>query len=893
MQYYQKSVEEVASQLKTNTNTGLSQQAVAEHRQTYGANRLPDVKQRGWVSIFLSQFQSPLIYILLIAATIIFFVGEDKLDAFIISGVLFLNAIVGTIQEGRTKNILASLKRFIKTTTVVVRDGTKMVIDDSDLVVGDIVLLQEGQRVPADARVIESNNMQVDESALTGESQAIHKTEALLTDEVPLAERTNMVYKGTYVMAGSGKAIVTAVGVDTEIGKIHKTVEEIQTDIPLRKELEHLSYVILLFILAMCVFLFVIGFATGRPLTELLVILTALFICVVPEGLPVVLTLVLVTGALRMAKRNVLAKNLQAVESLGRADVIVIDKTGTLTRNELVVSRIYADDIDYMVTGQGYYAEGQVLKDEVVVEAPAPSSALYQMGVAASLLNTAEITYLSKLGLFDIKGDPTEAALLIASQKLGFTHDALAKEYKKIYEIPFDSQLKYHAGFFKHDDQVTAYIIGAPEALIDRMVGTKSAAEQELVTLLDDGLRVVAIGAKACKPSDMPSDQLEENEQRTQYKKLLENEVTLLGFMGIQDSIRPEVEGVVHTAREAGLHIIMATGDHEKTALYVAKKTDIFSEGDEVLDGAQFDALSDDQLKDKLAHVTVFSRVTPQQKMRIIQLLHDQHKIVAMTGDGINDAPSLVAADLGIAMGSIGTEVAKAAADLILLDDSFVNIMNAVEEGRHIFYTLRKVILYFFATNMGEILIVLFALMTGLPLPITAAQILWLNLVTDGFLDIGLSLEPKEPGLLSKDWLQKKLRLVDSTLLLKMLFMAIPMGIGSLCVFWHYYEVNITYARTMTLLTMAMFQWFNAWNCRSETQSIFKLGLFANKWLIAATLLVLSLQFLLIYAPFMHYIFKTVSLNMHDWLVVVAVSAPIVLLEEVRKFIVHTWLRRA
>jgi len=386
-----------------------------------------------------------------------------------------------------------------------------------------------------------------------------------------------------------------------------------------------------------------------------------------------------------------------------------------------------------------------------------------------------------------------------------------------------------------------------------------------------------------------------EQEQYEAYQQLIADGITIVGLCGIQDSIRPEVSEIVRQARQVGLHVVMATGDHKKTALYVAKKVGIFREGDEVVDDERLRKMDDKELLSQLDKITVFARVSPQDKVRIIDAFHKQGKIVAMTGDGVNDVPSLLAADLGIAMGQIGTEVAKQASDLVLLNDSFVNIIHAIEQGRHIFYTLRRVILYFFSTNMGEILIVLFALFTNLPLPLTAAQILWLNFVTDGFLDIGLSMEPQEPDLLSATWLQKKKRLVDWQLMTKSLYMAIPMGIASLIVFkWAYTGMpeSLDYARTMTLITMAMLQWFNAWNCRSETKSIFTLGLFTNRWFLVATGFVLSLQFAISYIPILQYIFKTVPLSASDWGIIVAMSAPMVLIEEVRKWIVNRFWKK-
>lgn len=895
MNYYQQSIAAIIEHLKTNIQTGLTQVEAQKRLKKYGPNTLPDVKQKTWFSIFLSQFTSPLIYILLIAAVIMFFVGEDKKDAFIISGILLFNAIIGAIQEGRTQKIIESLKRFIKAISVVLRDDKKIVIDDSELVVGDIIILQAGERVPADARVIQSNNLQVDESTLTGESVAIHKISEPITDTVMYTDRTNMVYRGTYIMAGSGQAIVVGIGTATEIGKIHLTVEEITTEIPLRKELDRLSYIILLFILVVCVLLFFIGIFMGRPFAELLTMLTALFICVVPEGLPVVLTLVLVTGTYRMAQQYVLVRNLQAVETLGRTNVIVIDKTGTLTRNEMIATQVFSNQKHYVVTGQGYYKEGEILLNGKPISVT-ENSQLYHIGIASSLLHTAEISYVPEAKLFTITGEPTEAALYILSQKMGLEQNKLEKTHRKLYEIPFDTGLRYHAGFFEHKGDIIAYVISAPEMLLTRTTGATEEDNQVLTQLLHDGLRVIAFGMKKFSINAVPAIVSDDGQDinikssdMSYWTNLLESNIELLGFVGIQDSIRTGLDSIVKQVRDAGLQIIMATGDHQQTALYVARKTNIFQEGDTVINGSNFNNLSDEDLLTNLNKTTVFSRVAPEQKMRIISLFHKQGKIVAMTGDGINDAPSLVAADLGIAMGGIGSEVAKAAADLVLLDDSFVNIINAIEQGRHIFYTLRRVILYFFATNMGEVLIVSFALITNLPLPITAAQILWLNLITDGFLDIGLSMEPKESGLLAKNWLQKKQKLVDNNLLIKTIYMAIPMGIGSTIVFYFNYADNLAHARTMTLITMAMFQWFNAWNCRSETKSLLQIGLFTNKWLILATTFVLSLQFLLLYAPFMEGIFKTVPLSLSDWIYIITISSSILFIEEGRKWFVRRY----
>jgi len=891
MKFYRMTTEEVVDHLKTDTINGLNPIEAQKRLNKYGANVIPKKPRESWLSIFLRQFASPLVYILLAAAAIIFIVGEDKFDAFIISGILFFNAIIGTFQEGRTRNIIERLQRFITAECIVIRNGEKKLITNADLVVGDIVLLQEGERVPADVRIFEENNLCIDESALTGESICVPKDAAVIETKVPLADRHNMAFKGTYILMGSGKGIVVATGKKTKIGAIQRAIEEMEGILPLRRELNRLSTWILIFVFVICLLLFGIGLLTDKPLNELLVMLTALFICIIPEGLPVVLTLILVSGVYRMAKRNILVKNMQAVEALGRTDVIVIDKTGTLTRNEMMVVKLYSEGELWDVTGEGYHEQGQLLKDRTPQTVP-PTGNLAELAKAALLLNRAEINYSPKTGLFTIKGDPTEAALYVFGQKIcPEQEENIKKAYQLVYEVPFDSRLNYHAGFYIHNNKGILFVIGAPEFIITRSNNSSEKIRKELQGLLKQGLRVVAVGMKEVDISSFPGPEQPDTERMEKFKKIAEEQgITFLGLCGIQDAIRPDVAPIVEEARKAGLEIIMATGDHKQTGLYVARAVGIVRPGDEVVDGMELASLSDEELKKNLDAITVYARVSPENKLRIIRLLHDKRKIVAMTGDGINDVPSMVAADLGIAMGQIGTDVAKEAADIILLDDSFVHVIRGIEEGRHIFYTIRRVILYFFATNMAEILIILFALVlnifyNNLPLPLTAAQILWLNFVTDGFLDVAISTEPVEHDILATRWLKRKLRLIDTAMLLKMLFMAIPMAIGSIWVFMKYYKIDLTYARTMTLITMAMFQWFNAWNCRSEEHSIFSLGWFTNRWLVAATIFVLFLQFAVVSVPFMQNIFKTVPLAASDWLLVFLVSSSIIFIEELRKYI--------
>jgi len=864
-------MDELIPALNSHLDTGLSVQSAAERLKTEGQNVLPEAPTDSLWFVFFRQFKNPLIYILLCAATIIFVIGLS-LDAFIIGGILFFNAIIGTIQEGRTQNILASLKKFVMSDSVVLRDGKHVVVPDKDLVLGDIIILQEGSKVPADARLISANNLVVNESILTGESAGVLKDVEKLSGTIPVADQKNMIFKGTFVISGFGKAIVTATGIDTEVGSIQKTLKEIHPEMPIQKDLEQLSRWILIFVLIFCVVLFFIGLFTGKPFRELLVMLTALFICVIPEGLPVVLTLVLVSGAYRMARKKVLVKKLQAVEALGRIETILIDKTGTLTRNEMMVSQVAFGGKVYSVSGEGYFAQGVIQLDNQDVSLE--DKKVLQQIAQASILNHAEINYMPKEGLFRIKGDPTEAAYTIFAEKVGVTPETLENQYTVIKEIPFSSEKRFHAGFYKgKDGSVEAYLVGSPEVVMEHSSSVSDGNENVLSNFLKDGLRVVGVAHKtlkegaACDESSL-------------------NDMEFLGLLGIQDAVRQGVEKSIEQAHEKNLHVAMVTGDHKDTALYIAARTGIYRQGDDVILGEEFEKLGEQERMDIAAKTTVYARVSPHTKLEIVKTYHNMGEIVAMTGDGVNDAPPLAAADVGIAMGNIGTEVAKEAADVILLDDSFSSIMAGVEEGHHIFYALRRVILYFFATNLGEVFVVLIALVANLPLPILAAQILWLNLITDGFLDIALSMEPHETGI--RKYLDfKKLKLIDKGMLVKVVYMAIPMAIGSIAVFLWHYQADLPKARTLTLTTMAMFQWFNAWNCRSEFKSIFSLNPFANKWLILATVWVAFLQWLVIYTPYLQYVFRTVSISGYEWGIIALISSSIVVVEEMRKWMVR------
>ena len=871
--------EQIFEKLNTSLR-GLSPEEAQNRIEQYGPNSLPEKKPTPLIFLFFNQFNSPLIFILLTASVITYAIGNAS-DAYIILAVLVFNAIVGTIQEGKAQNTLNALKKFVETKATVLRAGTEFIISDREVAPGDIIGLEEGEKVPADARVIFSQNLKADEASLTGESEPIYKITDVLKQEVLTADQKNMLFKGTHIVAGNGRAVVVSTGARTVIGRIAKEISSIDTEIPLKANIRYLSRAIIIIVGIICLALFGIGLATGESIQTMFAVIVSLSVSIIPEGLPIVMTLVLATGVWRMSKRNALVKKLQAVEALGQAQVIAVDKTGTITKNELVVRQVWTAGKLFEVSGVGYEPAGNIIFENNIVDV-ANHPELLRVGKAVALGAGARLLFSDTEKHWSIAGDPTEAALAVFAKKIGFNKEDLLAEMPVLSEKPFDYKLKYRATVNSFEGKNLMTVIGAPEVIIGfskNIIGAEGAqalSEQErkkieeaLVNMSKLGRRVIAVG-------------LRENFKHT-HSQLI-SDLTFVGFLGMKDVLRPEVREAMARAREAGIRVIMITGDHKITAQAIAREADIYNEGDELLTGVEIEALSDHELSEKLSRTTVFARVTPEHKLKIIKAFKKRGEIIAMTGDGVNDAPSLVAADLGVAMGRIGTEVAKEAADIVLLDDNFGSIVSAVEEGRSIYKTIKKVILYLFSTSLGEAFTIITALLLGLPLPILAAQIIWLNFVTDGFLDVSLAMEPKEEGLLLGKFERPKKYLIDKLMLQRMIIMAIPMMIGTLFLFQKYADTNIEKAWTISLTTLAVFQWFNAWNCRSDSKSIFQSNPFSNKFLLGATGLVIVLQLLAVYAPILQKVLHTVPLERSDWFMIVPIALSIVIIEEIRKF---------
>lgn len=879
--WHTKTIPSIFVELRSNEH-GLEKEEAMRRLQVYGPNTLPVAKVDGIPVIFFRQFQSPLIYILLAASSIIFAMGE-VVDGSIILAVLLFNAIVGTIQEGKAQNTLLALKKFVETRATVLREGKELIIPDNEVVPGDIIILQEGERVPADARVLVATNLKIDEAALTGESRPANKiADTLRAGDAPIADQKNIIFKGTHIVAGNGRAIVVATGIETVIGKISKKIATIETEIPLRTNIRYLSRLIVLTVASISALLFLLGIVSGKSVKEMFATVVSLSVSIIPEGLPIVMTLVLATGVWRMSKQNVLVKKLQAVEALGQARVIAVDKTGTITKNEMVIQKVYIDGKFFDIGGIGYEPKGDIRLNGILIDSANHPELLFAGKIAAFCAN-ARVMFSEEEKVWRVAGDPTEAAMLVLAQKLGFHKDDIERESPPAGEIPFDYKLKYHAMIHRLGGKNFLTVVGAPEVILglsqkiwhggkSHLLSKEERAELESVflSMSHGGLRIVAFAETGDVPETLTPEEIKS--------------LTFVGFFGMKDALRPEVVEAAQKAVSAGIRVVMITGDHTVTAQAIAKEAGIYKDGDIVLTGPDIENFSDAELFEKLGKASVFARVTPEHKLRIIEAYKTRGEIVAMTGDGVNDAPSLVAADLGVAMGKIGTEVAKEASDMVLLDDNFGSIVSAVEEGRSIYKTIKKVILYLFSTSWGEVLTITGALLLGFPLPLLPAQIIWLNFVTDGFLDVALAMEPKEEGLLRGNFERPKKYLIDKLMVQRMFLMALPMAIGTLFLFKGYIETDLAKAWTMALTTLAVFQWFNAWNCRHESKSIFQMNPFSNIFLAGATLIVIFLQLVVVYHPLMQKLLHTVPLELSEWLMSISIAASIVVIEEIRKF---------
>jgi len=853
--YYQKSVAEISKELSVEVEKGLSPKVVSERLVTFGRNVLAEKRQETIFDIFIRQFKSPLIYVLILAAVFVLITG-GMLDALVIVAVISFNSIIGTIQEGKARNSLARLKTLTRHKAIVRRLGEEMLISAEDVVVGDILVLKEGDRICADARIFKSESLKTNESILTGEAQAVDKTEAKISKEnLVVGDQKNMVFAGTSVVGGYGEAIIVATGVDSELGRISKElVQTSNVPFPLAQKILKLTHFIAVAVLFIAVFTLAVGLLRGIELKEILGAVIGLSVSIIPEGLPVAVTIVLASGVWRMAKAHAIVRQMAAVEAMGNADTLLVDKTGTITTGKMVIKKIRYGGKTFEVSGEGYDPKGSI-------------KGLWRLDSKKRLTDILSLTFLSLKAdvVYDEhrgwkpSGDSTEAAIAALCAKLGLSKEKLSKKYKVDFANPFDPKKRYIEAAFLEKKKKWKVFVGAPEFL-NKNLSVNHGLIADYHELTKEGFRV--IGASVFSPGNV-----------------------LYGYvlLAIDEEVRAEVRKSVAEARNAGFRIAMITGDFEKTAKAIAKAVGIYREGDLVLTGEQIQALSAYELSEKIEKVTVFARIAPEDKLLIVNAYKRRGHVCAMTGDGVNDAPALAAAHLGIAVGS-GTQVAKDSADIVLVNDNFETIVDAIAEGRSIYLSLKKIILYLFSTSLGEVFAIAGAVLIGLPLPLVATQIIWLNFVTDGFFVVALAQDTPRHKLLNKDDVESD-NLIDSLMIRRMVLMALAMFFATMPVFIYFLNhYSIAYARTIALIILSVTQWANAFNVRSRTLSVFQRKL-DNRFMIASVFAVLILQILVVETSIGNRILHTENIRFEHWLLVLGVSSLIIWVEEVRKFL--------
>ncbi len=896
--------EELYKELKTSP-AGLSKDEAKNRVIEYGANELQKIKRKSKLKLFIEQFKNVLIIILIVAALISIFLGE-VLDAAVISVIVVLNAVIGFIQEYKAEKAIEALRELAAPQAIVIRDGKEVKIPAKEIVPGDIILIDTGDRIPADIRLTSASGLKIDESSLTGESMPVKKTtEPLKNGFIPLADRNNMAFSGTIVTSGYGKGVVVATGMNTEIGRIASMIQqEEEKETPLQRKLDVLGKKLGQIIIVLCVIVFISGFLRGIPFIEIFLASVGLAVAAIPEGLPAIVTMGLALGIQRMAKRKAIIRKLPAVETLGSANVICSDKTGTLTKNEMTVRRIHLASSSFEVTGEGYNPKGDFLQNGEKVN-PLLNEDLTQLIKIGALCNNSALFFDPQKNRWFVTGDPTSGALIVLAEKAGLRHSDLIQQYKRIAEIPFESERKRIVTL--HEDPGGGRIIfvsGAPDILLDLsdyyldsgQVKKLDNEKRQLFLKLNDemakqALRVIALAYKKVDSSPPPVDDLN-----------FDKGLVFTGLVGMMDPPRAEVKDAIKLASKAGIKTIMITGDHPNTAAAIARELGILKEGDIVITGSQLDAMSVEDLEKIVEKVKVYARVSPKHKMQIVKALKKKGSILAMTGDGVNDAPALKSSDIGVSMGIAGTDVAKEASDMVLADDNFSTIVAAVEEGRMVYDNIKKVVKYLISTNFGEIITIFIGILIGLPLPILALQILWINLVTDGLPALALGVEPAESDLMERKPRDPNENILSKETLINALIYGAIMGAGALLLFafelsaldyWGFLATNptleqidifLTRPRTVVFTVLMLFQMMSVFTFRSEKTSIFKMKFFGNKYLVISVAVSIALQLFVVYLPVMQVPFKTTFLYPFDWVIIILTTLSLLLYSEARKW---------
>lgn len=869
--------EDVSEKLKTHLEKGLDSDTASRRLEEYGYNELTGKQGATIWQMLLEQFKDFLVLILIGASLISMVIGEVT-DSIVIILIVILNAVLGVTQEARANKALEALQKMAAPEAKVIRDGHVKEIPARELVPGDIVLLEAGNYVPADLRLSESVNLKVDEASLTGESVPVEKNaEIVFQEEIPLGDRANSAFMGTVVTYGRGKGVVVGTGMNTEIGMIAEMLESYEEEAtPLQKKLADFGKLLGIACLTVCGIVFIIGLFRGIPLLEMFMTAVSLAVAAIPEGLPAIVTIVLAIGMQRMVKRHSIIKKLHAVETLGSTTVICSDKTGTLTQNQMTATRIYTNEKIYSVTGEGYKPIGDFFLNDSKID-PNEDEHLQLLLKIGLLCNDSKLEESGAENETEVSwriiGDPTEGALVVAAAKAGFWDNEISKKMPRLQEIPFDSERKRMTTFHPDDKGYVAFIKGAPDVMLNLSTHIYKSGQEVALTEEDknrimaanhematQALRVLAFAYK--KVDEIPHDPKPED---------VEKDMTFVGLVGMIDPARPEVKDAIETCKKAGIRPIMITGDYKDTAMAIAKELGMVENDAGVLTGTELDTMTDEALAVAAQDVSVYARVSPVHKLKIVDAIKQKGHIVAMTGDGVNDAPALKKADIGIAMGITGTDVAKETAEMILTDDNFASIVAAVEEGRVIYSNIRKFVFFLLSCNIAEILIIFVAMLAGLPVPLEPIQLLWLNLLTDAFPALALGMEKKEPDIMDVPPRKPDEPIMDNRMKWQIGIQSVFMTVAVLGVF--IFELNhsgdLTKARTLAFGTLIFSELLRAYTSRSETHSVFKIGFFSNKYMVGGTLVSFLLLLVVLYIPYLRTVFNTTYLTFYDWDVLV------------------------
>ena len=880
--WHTKTPEQIFQELST-SEKGLSSSEATQRLKEHGPNELPEERQTPLILKFLKQFNSPLIYILIIAM-IISFTFNHLVDGYVILTVLVLNACIGYFQNRKAERAIDALKKMIVSYAKVYRDKELIKIPAYELVPGDVIYLEEGDKVPADCRLIEIKNLRTQESSLTGESLPVDKKLEILFDKTPLGDRDNMVFMSTLVVAGSGNAIVVNTASSTEIGKIAESIQKVKpTPSLFQRKTKRLAIILGIFAVIGASLTFLIGFFyRDLEFIDIFFFTVASLVSGIPEGLPAVLSIVLAVGAWRMAKRNAIVRHLSSVETLGSIDVIVTDKTGTLTKNTLTIEKIYTHEGEFSVTGSGWQPLGRFYKNKELIH-PLKFKSLEKIFSISTLCNKSNL--LRKDGDYEIVGDPTEVSLLVLSKKAGVErHEFIEQKRQNILDdFPFNSTLKLRASLIEIEKRKKQlYTIGAFEEITgkssyyfdDKNINLDNKLKKELLKkaekLASEGYRVLAL---AYKDVPLTVNSITEN---------IIKDLIFVGFVGMKDPPREEVKEAIVKARSAGIRIIMNTGDHKDTAIAIAKEIGLIKSNQisskTVFTESELNEFSNEQFYNAVKNAIIFARITPDMKLRIVEALQKQGHIVAMTGDGVNDAPALKKSDVGISMGIIGTDVARESSEFVLADDNFASIINAVEEGRVVFRNVRNASTYLVSTNIAEYITIITSLLVGLPLPLLPIHLLWMNLLTDGFNGVSLSFEKSHHTALSGPPLPKKEHILNNEAIPFLIIVGIVMAIFTLSFFIYFNnQFGINKAMTAAFISMTMCQLFNVFNMRSLHKSIFEIGFLSNKYVLAALSTSFGFMLILIYTPIIQNFFRFETLTFIE-ITMIFLSSSIVLI---------------